>query len=131
MPPPRIQYNHAHPTAMLKGGNGADDVPHSAAMPRGNAKRGGRPLKNIDSLELSEKLGETARRVRLAVLALEGLESTRDTPPISELLQKVEREIKEVADRTRPAIDFPSPDLVAVNRSPTSAPDPRTGLTGA
>jgi hypothetical protein len=107
MPPPRIQYNHAHPTAMLKGGNGADDVPHSAAMPRGNAKalRGGRPLKNIDSLELSEKLGETARRVRLAVLALEGLESTQDTPPISELLQKVEREIKEVADRINPPSD--------------------------
>ena len=59
-------------------------------------------MKNTDALELSEKLGETARRVRLAVLALDGIESTEDTPPISELLLKVEREIKEVADQINP-----------------------------
>ena len=62
-------------------------------------------MKNIDALELSEKLGETARRVRLAVLALDGLEFPEDTPPISELLQKVEHEIKEVADRINSSSD--------------------------
>jgi hypothetical protein len=39
-------------------------------------------MKNTDALELSEKLGETARRVRLAVLALDGIESTEDALPI-------------------------------------------------
>ena len=62
---------------------------HIAARPR--RWEGGRPMKNIDALELSEKLGETARRVRLAVMALDGLESTHDAAPISELLEKVER----------------------------------------
>lgn len=60
-------------------------------------------MKNIDALELSEKLGETARRVRLAVMALDGLESTHAAAPISELLEKVEREIKEVAERINPS----------------------------
>src|SRR5262245_31051290 len=61
-------------------------------------------MKNTDELELSEKLGETARRVRLAVLALDGLESRDDAPPISDLLLKVEREIKDVANRINPPI---------------------------
>ena len=43
--------------------------------------------------------------MRLAVLALDGLEFPEDTPPISELLQKVEHEIKEVADRINSSSD--------------------------
>jgi hypothetical protein len=35
-------------------------------------------MKNPDALELSEKLGETAHRVRLAILAIDGLESGDD-----------------------------------------------------
>jgi len=38
-------------------------------------------------------------------LALDEIESTEDTPPISELLLKVEREIKEVADQINPPSD--------------------------
>ena len=59
-------------------------------------------MKNADALELSEKLGETAHRVRLAILAIDGLESGDDASPISELLQKVKKEIKEVVDQINP-----------------------------
>jgi hypothetical protein len=60
-------------------------------------------MKNIDALTLAEELGETARRVQLAILAIEGLEiSKNDIAPISELLLKVKREIEATADEIHP-----------------------------
>jgi hypothetical protein len=60
-------------------------------------------MKNIDALRLAEELGETARRVQLAILAIEGLEiSKNDIAPISELLLKVKREIEGAAGKIHP-----------------------------
>jgi len=58
-------------------------------------------MKNIDALRLAEQLGETARRVQLAIFAVEGLE-INDTAPISELLLKVKREIEATVDEIHP-----------------------------
>ena len=60
-------------------------------------------MKNIDALRLAEQLNETARRVQLAIFAVEGLEiAHNDVAPISELLLKVKREIEEAADEIHP-----------------------------
>jgi hypothetical protein len=60
-------------------------------------------MKNIDTLRLAEQLGDTARRVQLAILAIEGLEiADDDIAPISELLLNVKREIEEAADQIHP-----------------------------
>jgi len=60
-------------------------------------------MKNIDTLRLAEQLGETARRVQLAILAIEGLEiPDNDIAPISELLLNVKWEIEEAADQIHP-----------------------------
>jgi hypothetical protein len=58
-------------------------------------------MKTIDALRLAEQLGETARRVQLAIFAVEGLE-INDTAPISELLLKVKREIEATVDEIHP-----------------------------
>ena len=63
-------------------------------------------MKNIDTLRLAEQLGETARRVELAIFAVEGLEvAHNDIAPVSELLLKVKREIEAAADEIYPPDD--------------------------
>ena len=60
-------------------------------------------MKNIDALRVAEQLNETARRVQLAIFAVEGLEiAHNDVAPISELLLKVKREIEATADEIHP-----------------------------
>ena len=65
-------------------------------------------MKNIDTLRLAEQLGETARRVQLAIFAVEGLEvAHNDSAPISELLLKVKREIEATVDEMHSPNDEP------------------------
>ena len=60
-------------------------------------------MKNIDALRVAEQLNETARRVQLAIFAVEGLEiAHNDISPISELLLKVKREIEGAAGKIHP-----------------------------
>jgi hypothetical protein len=63
-------------------------------------------MKNSDTLRLAEQLGETARRVQLAIFAVEGLEvAQNDRATISELLLKVKREIEATVDEIHPPND--------------------------